>query len=122
MILINSSADCILSSHSTSPGTAADPPDVQGQNAHTGLVSKIARELERPTPLVALILAILGWSAAAHAFWNRFDGQRQQQPTPIVYNEDQDRSSSDTMKAARHTMIEMIRSRPLPVKAEQGLK
>jgi hypothetical protein len=67
---------------------------VQERNAYW-FSPKMEREFKRPAPLVLLILAILGWSAAALAFWHRSDGQELQQPAPVVRSEDQDKSLTE---------------------------
>ena len=45
------------------------------------------REFRRPLPLAFLILAVLGWLAAAYSFWRAPDGQDSQEKAPAGHSE-----------------------------------
>jgi hypothetical protein len=82
----------------------------------------MAREFKRTAPLVLLILAILGWSAAALAFWHRSDGQELPQPAPVVRSEDQDKSLTEISTKAQSALSMIIRLRDEAAQAFQEVR
>ena len=78
------------------PSTAANPSWVHDPSPQSGgLATRMGREFRRPLALALLILAALGWLAAAFSLWRQPDAQERQRTTTVEHSEDQERILSE---------------------------
>jgi hypothetical protein len=78
------------------PSTAANPSGVHDPSPQSGgLATRMGREFRRPLALALLILAALGWLAAAFSLWRQPDAQERQRTTTVEHSEDQERILSE---------------------------
>jgi hypothetical protein len=82
------------------PGTAANPSWADEPNGQTGFGTRIVREFKRPVALAYLVLAVLGWLAAALAFWHQSVGQ--EQTAQVEHSGDQQKSLTEVKAAQQH--------------------
>ena len=66
---------------------AANPSPAHGPSEEVRPATGYGREFRRPLPLAFLILAVLGWLAAAYSFWRVPDGQESQEKAPAGHSE-----------------------------------
>src|SRR4051812_46531380 len=71
------------------PSVAANPSPAHGPGEEARPATGLRRAFRRPLPLAFLILAVLGWLAAAYFFWRAPDGQESQRTAPAGHSEDQ---------------------------------
>ena len=69
------------------PNMAANPSPAHGPSEEVRPATGYGREFRRPLPLAFLILAVLGWLAAAYSFWRAPDGQESQGKAPAGHSE-----------------------------------